>query len=125
MRPQSASALTGSVTITPAMVALAARLGHQELANVVALLAEVALLVGHRAAGDVGQAADDDPIGHPAGVRVDAGEQAAELHWRLSLSQHPFALHQSPRPEQPRTPQQEALLEGVFGSSRNCGMPMM
>ena len=57
-----------------------ARLVHQQLADVVQVLDEVAAPVEHRGAGDDADAARDHPGGHALGVRVDGVEDPRRAH---------------------------------------------
>ena len=74
--PQSASSRVGGCRIAPDIARVAARLAHEQQAQVVALGLEAQLALEHRRPGQRPDAAGDDARRHALGVGVDGGEVA-------------------------------------------------
>src|SRR5262249_38058264 len=117
---------------------VAARLVHESLTDAVHVRHEVAATVEHGVTGDGAHAADDDPGGHPLGVRVDGVEDPAGTHqvqpwasafsvaWRTSAScsvvRAPRGAPQGP-PERPALPTAPLIagMSSVFAARRSSG----
>ena len=82
-KPASASGPGGRQDHVAAERRVAARLAQHQLAQPVAVIAQVAHLVVHRRAGHVEHAADDHPARLAARVRVDGLDDTRQPHGHL------------------------------------------